>query len=92
MAPDSASVPATGADVETNEEASGNGRASDETGRLHHPLEEETDDGEPDEYACPLCGFTHEARDTVFSHLLAAHPKQAIGSVLLEQQTLRETE
>ena len=37
-------------------------------------------------YACPLCGFSREARDAVYTHLVLGHRKRAISSALLEQQ------
>lgn len=41
-------------------------------------------------YACPLCGFTDEAWDTVYDHLLCSHRKRAISSALLEARSNRE--
>lgn len=40
-----------------------------------------------DSYACPLCGFSRETRDAVYSHLVVSHRKRAISSALLETQT-----
>lgn len=40
-----------------------------------------------DGYACPLCGFTHELRETVYTHLRFGHRKRAISSALLERRS-----
>ncbi|AEH37431.1 hypothetical protein [Halopiger xanaduensis] len=35
-------------------------------------------------HACPLCGYTDDTRDSVFTHLQLSHRKRAISSALLE--------
>lgn len=35
-------------------------------------------------HACPLCGYTDDTRDSVFTHLQLSHRKRAISGALLE--------
>lgn len=58
------------------------------TGRARSKQQSGTTD--PHTYACPLCGFTDETRETVYDHLLCSHRKRAISSALLEARSNRE--
>lgn len=80
MAPDSVSAPVRTPDTNAEREDS--------------PVDDSRNDARPHPvaqpesaeqlHACPLCGYTDETRDSVFTHLLLSHRKRAISSALLE--------
>ena len=100
MVPDPSPVRTAGADpdveAETETELEADDLESDRSARTfrHYgsvpggaAAESNADAASEGGYACPLCGFSHEVRDAVYTHLVFGHRKRAISSALLERQT-----
>lgn len=91
MVPDSTPVRTSGSAPETSDardaptdgDRSSTGRDDRSATRGHAAADATAEDA----HACPLCGFTHERRETVYTHLVLGHRKQAISSALLEAQS-----
>lgn len=85
MAPDSVSAPVRAPDATAERE-----NASDDPGDARSVPATQRESPERT-HACPLCGYTDESKDSVFTHLLCSHRKRAISSALLEAHASADT-
>ncbi|GAB3665516.1 hypothetical protein [Halopiger thermotolerans] len=87
MAPDSVPTSVRNRDANADREVppadDGRDRAASDR-RDARPLPAARSESPARTHACPLCGYTDESRDSVFTHLLLGHRKRAISSALLE--------
>ncbi|RKD97581.1 hypothetical protein [Halopiger aswanensis] len=79
MAPDSISAP-----VHSSETTADREDAPDEGPRDARSAPVAQRESFEGTHACPLCGYTDDTRDSVFTHLQLSHRKRAISSALLE--------